>query len=104
MADSILLILLDDTLPVIRFISGSSIYHEFYLVLDLYEQTVPIRLSFDEFYGMAHQFHQAVVVRKFTLAVRDTPGKGCVLFDMPCNIDSSLYISVIVPVTDISLE
>ena len=38
------------------------------------------------------------------MAVCDIPGKGRVQLDMPCDVDGSLHVSVVIPVADISLE
>lgn len=45
MADGILLILLNDFLSIIRLISRSCIYNEFYLIFYFDKQVVPIRFS-----------------------------------------------------------
>ena len=61
-------------------------------------------LSLNELDRMAHQLHQAIVVGEFSLPVCDIPGKGRVQLDMPCDVDGSLHVSVVIPVADISLE
>ena len=104
MADGVLFILLNDSLPVVWLIFRCCINNEFYLVLNLYEQIVPVWFPFDKFYGMAHQFHQAVIVRELALTVCYAPGKRGVLLDVPCDINGSLDISVIVSVPYIPLE
>ena len=57
MTNSILFVLLNDFLPVIRLISGSRIYYEFHLIFCFDKQLVPIGLSLDKLYGMPHQLH-----------------------------------------------
>ena len=104
MADGILFILFNDFLPVIRFISRSRIYNEFYLVFHFDKKFFPVRLSFDILYGMPHQLHQAVIIRKLSLAVCNISYKRDVLLYMSCDINRALYISIIVPVADILFE
>jgi len=103
-ADGILFILFNDFLPVIRLISRSRIYNEFYLVFHFDKKFIAIRLSFDKLYGMPYQFHQAVIVGKFSLAVCNISYKWGVLLYMSCDINRAFYISIIVPVADILFE
>lgn len=57
MADSVLLVLFNDFLSFIRFISRSCVYYEFDLALHFDEELVPVRLSLDEFNVVSYQFH-----------------------------------------------
>lgn len=101
MADGILFILFNDFLPVIRLISRSRIYNEFYLVFHFDKKFIAVRLSFDKLYGMPHQLHQTVIVGKLSLAVCNISYKWGVLLYMSCDINRALYISIIVPVANI---
>ena len=102
--DCILFILLNNPLPVVWLISRSCVYDQFYFVLDLDENLGSIRFPLDEFYGMPYQFHQTVVIGKLPLAICDIPGKRSVFLNVPCNINRSLNISVIVVMPDIFFE
>ena len=104
MANGILFIVINDPLPVVWLVFGRGVYNKSYLVLYFDEQVLAVRLPLNKFYGVAHQFRQAVVVRKFPLAICNAPGKRCVFLDVPCNIDEPFYIPVVVPAANIFLE
>ena len=104
MTNSILFVLVNNLLTVIHFISGSSIYNKFHFIFDLNKEMIAIRFSLDKLYRMAHQLHEAVVVGELTLAISHIPGKRRVLFDVPCDVNRSLNIAVIVSVTDVLLK
>ena len=104
MADGTLFILLNDSLPVAGFVSRRSINNELRFILHLAENTVPVGLSFDKLHGMAHQLHQAVIVGKLSLGIRNIPDKRRVLFYVSCNIDRALHIPVIVSMPNVFLE
>ena len=104
MADGILFVLFNDFLPVIRLISRSRIYNEFYLVFHFGKKFISVRLSFDKLYGMPHQLHQTIIVGKLSLAVCNISYKWGILLDMSCDINRAFYISSIVPTADIFFE
>ena len=104
MADGVLFVLRDDFLPVIGRIFGSGFYYQLYLVLNFDKQGISVRLSFDKLYGMPYQFHQAVIVGKFSLAVCNMSYKWGVLLYMSCDINRVFYISIILPVAVILFE
>ena len=103
-ADGILFILFNDFLPVIRLISRSCIYNKFYLVFYFDKKFISVKLSFDKLYGMPHQLHKTVIVRKLSLTVRNISHKWGALLDMSCDINRAFCISIIVPVADILFE
>ena len=57
MSNSVLLVLFNDLLPVIRFVSWSCIYNEFYLILNFNQEFVPVRLPLDKLNGVSNQLH-----------------------------------------------
>ena len=80
------------------------IYNKPYFFFNLDKQKVAIRLFLNKFYRMTHQFRQGIVVSKLPLVISHAAYKRRVLFNVPCDINSTLHISVIVLVTNIFLK
>ena len=104
MPDGVLLIRLHDPLAVVQFVSRRRLDDQLHLVLYPDQQMPTVRLSLYELDRVAHQLHQTIVVREFSLAVGHVPSKGSVLLDMPCDVDAALHVPVVIAVTDIPLE
>lgn len=58
MAYCVLLILLNDSLPIIRLISRCGINNEFHLILYFDEEIISVRLSLNKFYRIFHDFRE----------------------------------------------
>ena len=101
MADRVRFVLFQDLLPVVQLVCRSGIRNQPYFLFYTEQQTVSIGFFLDKFYGMTHQFHQTVVIRKLTLAVGDISNKRCVFSDMSCHIQGAFWFSVVVAVPDV---
>lgn len=85
-------------------IAGRRADDKVYFVLYLAQQIVPVRLPFDEFYGVTDELHQTVVIRKLPLAVGHVSGEGGIHFNMPGYIHRPFYVAVVVPVPYVPLK
>ena len=94
-----------DTLDLLASNDASNFIRKYQgILLPEFQSATGSTISLDILFNNDNQLHKMIVIREFSLAVCHIPGKGCILFYVPCNIYCALYIPIIVVVANVFFE